>query len=176
MNFSKQLCDVWRMGSLGGFGVLMSWFQPCWLRPKVKVVPGILLVMASRVVPQHQQIISSFETESLTQINRAGGTDNTLERFLHHAEPELISRYQTDGVSAYTAFSHALQQACARALLRFLALPQRQPGEIVASHRGHCLPGSKGHWFKSHLSCTTDVSHLSWPATGTNKDSLIGKG
>lgn len=89
-------------------------------RVRVKAGLGILLIMAPRVVPQHQQIISSLETESLTKINKAGGTDNTLESFPHHAEPELISSYEADEVSAYTAFCHALRQARARALLRFL--------------------------------------------------------
>lgn len=49
-----------------GSGVIVSCFQTCWLRPKVKVLPGILLIMASRVVPQHQQLSPSSERESLT--------------------------------------------------------------------------------------------------------------
>lgn len=35
---------------------------------------------------------------------------------------------------------------------------------------------AKGHRFKSHLSRTIDVHHLSWLAAGPNNESLIGKG
>lgn len=64
-----------------------------------------------------------------------------------------------------------------------LAAPVLYPLALEASERGDCCqllialsPRPKGHRFKSHLSRTNDVRHLSWLAVGPNKVSLIGKG
>lgn len=57
------------------------------------------------------------------------------------------------------------------------------PVALRASERGDCCQllstlflRPKVQRFKSHLSRTIDVCHLSWPVAGPNKDALIGKG
>lgn len=93
-------------------------------------------------------------------------------------EPRFVTPSATAGACFYTALSPELW-ACAV----FFSCNYKPPyGCYSASSPGirkeRMLPATelKGHWFKSHLSLTTDVRHLSWPAAGPNNDSLIGKG
>lgn len=168
---------------------------------QVTALPWLVLITATCVFTHAGTHISNFTIQSvpITGVNKADLSDNLSVVHQRAGCPSRRAEVNTLQSNSWSSLLHSAFSCtadvcvCVSCVCDFFffgcnytlrprcSVPRRPARE--PSERGDCCqlpsawsPRPKGHRFKSHLSHTIDVCHLSWPAAGPNKDSLIGKG